>query len=157
MIFTPNTVNNQISPATVSLPSASVGTYTLSYTFGNNNYTSTTFTINAIINKIPVPSITFSANTFNYNGIIPTITLTPNTINNQISPATIPLPSASAGVYTLSHTFGNDNYLNTTFSVNAVINKATPLLSLNLPANFTYNGTAVSIPFSINTLSLIHI
>ena len=153
VIFTPNTVNNQIPPATVSLPSASVGTYTLSHTFGNNNYTNTTFSINAIINKATIPSITFSSNTFIYNGSIPSVVFTPNTFDNQIPAVSVALPSASAGVYTLSHTFGNGNYLNTTFTINAIINKASPLLSLNLPANFTYNGTAVSIPFSINTIN----
>jgi len=153
VVFTPNTVNNQIAPVAVSLPSASVGAYTLSHTFGNNNYTNTTFSINAIINKATIPSITFSSNTFTYNGSVPTVIFTPNTFGNQIPAVTVSLPSASAGVYTLSHTFGNGNYLNTTFSINVVINKATPLLSLNLPANFTYNGTAVSIPFSINTFN----
>ena len=108
---------------------------------------------NAIINKATISSISFSSNTFVYNGIIPSIVFTPNTFDNQIAPVVISLPSASVGTYTLSHTFGNGNYLNTTFSINAVINKASPLLSLNLPANFTYNGTAVSIPFSINTFN----
>ena len=109
--------------------------------------------ITITINKIPIPSATFSTNTFTYNGVIPTITFTFNTINNQIPPAVVSLPSASAGTYTVSNTAGNSNYTSTTFSINAIINKASPLLSLNLPANFTYNGTAVSIPFSINTIN----
>ena len=132
-LTTPNTFNNQISSDTNTIP-ASAGTYSISQTFGNGNYITTTLSNTFVINPIIASNVVWSSNAFTYNGATLTLSATINTINSQI-PSFNSISEASAGTYSVNFNDGDGNYL--PISNTLVINQAT-IPSVSWSAN-TFN------------------
>ncbi len=144
--------------------------YTYSGTSGGNqNYTVTTSGITQvnITKATPTLSMTDTPGNFTYNGTKDNTSAAITTVNDQLA-ATLYIGGASKGSSTtrvsylnatagtyhgVFNTSGNQNYSSTRYKLARAISKATPNMTLTVPANFTYNGSsgiATANLFSLN-------
>ncbi len=137
-------------------------------TKGNENYTSysTSPVRFNMLKATPVLTLDIPAN-FTYNGDPATIGASISSIYNQLT-ANLVLGStllssfrtsntvkyATAGTYVFRlSTLGNSNYTSAnTVYIPFKISKAVPILKLNVPASFAYNGYGGKVTYSISTV-----
>ncbi len=135
---------------------------------GSNTSGIANMTLYEKINKAtPTLSMTDTPGNFTYNGTKDNTSAAITTVNDQLA-ATLYIGGASKGSSTtrvsylnatagtyhgVFNTSGNQNYSSTRYKLARAISKATPNMTLTVPANFTYNGSsgiATANLFSLN-------
>ena len=135
---TATTVPAGLTTTWLGAPDTNAGTYAVTATVSNPNYTGTasgSFVISPAAATVTLGNL---AQTYTGSALTPTVTTFPTGVTTTLTGA----PDTNAGTYPVTATVSNPNYTGTA-SGSFVISQATPVITWSTPAAIT-SGTALS-------------